>query len=277
MTTRQPTHSLDAYANSIERFSLLSREQEARLARQYVETGDRAIATKLVSSNLRFVLKIARDYMHYDVDLADLVQEGNLGLMRAVEKFDPDRGYRLISYAVWWIRAYMLSYCIRSWSLVKIGTTQAQRKLFFKLRAERDQLGRDGPVETAQLARKLEVSESEVTEMEIRLAGRDYSLDETGPEQRTRLDVLPAPGASPEDTAARREEAQLVRRQLRQASHALDPRERYLVEKRLLTDSPETLQEIGARFHISRERVRQIELNMMQRLRAALTRVRLAA
>ena len=266
--------SIDQYVSEINRYKLLTREQEQELAIRYVEKGQLSAAHKLVVSNLRFVVKIAHEYRGYGLKLLDLVQEGNIGLMMAVKKFDPAKGYRLISYAVWWIRAYIQNFIIRSWSLVKLGTTQAQRKLFFKLRSERDKADRAaGPGETASqksIAKRLKVAEGEVNDMEMRLAARDFSLDaelEPGARQ-SHLDLLADDkGPSQEEELAKLEERQLVRGKVHEAMGSLNEKERYIVENRLMTDEPKTLQEIGQHFSISRERARQIEGNVIRKIR----------
>jgi RNA polymerase sigma-32 factor len=270
------SQSIDRYVAEINKHSLLSREQEVALARQYRETGDMQAAHKLVVANLRFVVKIAHEYRGYGLKLLDLVQEGNIGLMMAVKKFEPEKGYRLISYAVWWIRAYIQNFIIRSWSLVKLGTTQAQRKLFFRLRSERDRADREvGPGEVAPvkaLARRLRVAEGEVSDMEMRLAARDFSLDaelEPGARQ-SHLDMVKDASVSQEDRLANMEERRVVRGKVHEALGELNEKERYIVENRLMTDEPKTLQEIGQYFRISRERARQIEGNVIRKIRVRL-------
>jgi RNA polymerase sigma-32 factor len=267
------SQSIDRYVEEISRYGLLTRDEERRLAERYANQGDLQAAHKLVVSNLRFVVKIAHEYRGYGLKLLDLIQEGNIGLMMAVKKFDAGRGYRLISYAVWWIRAYIQNFIIRSWSLVKLGTTQAQRKLFFKLRSERDRADREaGPGEAStakELAKRLKVGEGDVNEMEMRLAARDFSLNvelEPGARQ-THIDLLVDKGEDQEYQFARLEERQLVRGKVHEALGRLNEKERYIVENRLMTDEPQTLQEIGQHFRISRERARQIEGNVIRKIR----------
>ena len=173
-------NNIDQYIAEIKRYPLLNAEEELALARQYRDDGDITAAHQLVISNLRFVVKIAHEYRHYGMKTLDLIQEGNMGLMMAVKKFDPDRGYRLISYAVWWIRAQIQSFVQRSWSMVKVGMTSARRKLFFKVRSERNRLEQANPelkITAKHLSEALDVRESDVEEMEVYMAGRDYSLD----------------------------------------------------------------------------------------------------
>lgn len=273
MTTNSP-RSLDQYVSEINRFPLLSRDQEQKLAKHYVKSGDLNSAHQLVVSNLRFVVKIAHEYRSYGLPLVDLVQEGNIGLMKAVKKFDPEKGYRLISYAVWWIRAYMQNFVLNSWSLVKIGTTQAQRKLFFKLRSAKEKFEHE-PIENSSLAEelacRLKVKESEVLDMELRLAGKDYSLDvasereeSTGP---TLVNTLEDTDASPEAQAENKEREDLVQSMVHSALNQLNDKERFIVHHRLLSMRPKTLHSIGKHFGISRERARQIESNVLQKLK----------
>ncbi len=270
--------SIDLYVREINRYPLLSREDEQALAIAYQNGDDLTAAHRLVVSNLRFVVKIAHEYGGYGLKLLDLIQEGNIGLMMAVRKFDPARGYRLISYAVWWIRAYIQNFIIKSWSLVKLGTTQGQRKLFFKLRSERDRADRAaGPGEVAALddmARRLRVAEGEVAEMEMRLAARDFSLDaelEPGARQ-SHLDLLADAGATQDEALGRAQEQQMVRGKVGELMNTLNEKERYIVKNRLLAEEPKTLQEIGAHFSISRERARQIEGNVLRKIKTVLTR-----
>ncbi|MEZ0310797.1 MAG: RNA polymerase sigma factor RpoH [Myxococcota bacterium] len=270
------TQTIDRYVSEINRYKLLTREGEMELAVRYRDNSDLQAAHKLVVSNLRFVVKIAHEYRGYGFKLLDLIQEGNIGLMMAVKKFDPSKGYRLISYAVWWIRAYIQNFIIRSWSLVKLGTTQAQRKLFFKLRSERERADRAaGPGSTAsttELAQRLDVGETDVVDMEMRLSARDFSLDVELDEgaRQTHLDLLKSDGENQETALADLEEKALVRGKVQQAMRTLNEKEQYIVENRLMTDEPKTLHEIGEHFHISRERARQIEGNVLRKIRTAL-------
>jgi len=271
--------SLDRYVAEISRYQLLSREEEQKLAVLYKETGDVTAAHRLVTANLRFVVKVAHEYKGYGLRLLDLIQEGNIGLMMAVKKFEPARGYRLISYAVWWIRAYIQNFILRSWSLVKLGTTQAQRKLFYKLRGTQAALARlegknaDEPVEATndEIAKALGVEESEVGEMSQRLSARDISLDSELPEGGgNRIDRMPAPGDNQEELVGRHETQQQLEAKVSSALSGLNDKERYIVEHRLMADEPLTLREIGEKFNISRERARQIEANVMKKVKKLL-------
>jgi RNA polymerase sigma-32 factor len=268
--------SLDRYLAEIDRYRLMSAAQELRLARRYVRTRDRRAARILVAKNLRFVVKVAAEFRSYGIPLIDLIQEGNLGLMRAVAKFDPERGNRLITYAVWWIRAYIQDYILRSWSLVRLGTTQAQRKLFFSLARTKRELSRlepGGPAPSATaIAKQIGVTPAEVTSMEQRLDGRDLSLDAPRPGQdgTSHLEFLGADAPSPEDAVGDAEERELIVRRVNRALKRLDPRERYIIERRFLAEDPCYFQDIGDRFGFSRERARQLEMRAKAKLRSAL-------
>ena len=272
------TNSLDLYLMEIRKFPILSVEEERELARRWRRYGDIEAVHTLVTSNLRFVVKIANEYRHFQCRLQDLIQEGNIGLMKAVRKFDPEKGYRLISYAVWWIKAQIQSFILRSWSMVKIGTTQAQRKLFYKLasteRALQKREDDHGEVPARRLAEELGVSEEEVEMMKMRLAFRDFSLDfrreEGEGEGIVPLDHLVAETPNQEDLIIDLEQESLVQKGVAKASAALNEKERYILEHRLLSEAPMTLQEIGDRFRISRERARQIEQATKRKLRTYL-------
>jgi len=268
------TDVLDLYIAEINRFPILTADEEFKLAVRFKKHKDLKAAEKLVTSNLRFVVKIAYEYNNYGIKLVDLIQEGNIGLMHAVKKFDPYKGFRLISYAVWWIRAYIQNFIIRSWSIVKIGTTQAQRKLFFKLNQVKNRLqalSQKNP-DLKEVADLLNVKEKEIEEMDRRLSGRDLSLDVTMNDEgeTTYLDQLVYEGESQEDTLIRKEEKSLVRRDIAGALARLNERENYIVRNRIMSDAPETLQQIGDRFKITRERARQIEQEALKKLRKAL-------
>ncbi|MDD5723694.1 MAG: RNA polymerase factor sigma-32 [Syntrophales bacterium] len=268
------TDSIDIYIAEISRFPILKAEDEFKLAVKFVKENDMKAAEKLVTSNLRFVVKIAHEYKNYRVKLIDLIQEGNIGLMHAVKKFDPYKGYRLISYAVWWIRAYMQNFVIKTWSLVKVGTTQAQRKLFFKLKQTKQKLediSHESP-EFKEIAEILNVTEREIEEMDLRLSNRDVSLnaamDDEG--ESTYIDHLVYKGASQEDALIKKDEMALVKRNIAGALEKLNEREGYIIRRRVMADDPETLQEIGDRFNITRERARQIEKEALKKLRLAI-------
>lgn len=268
------TSALELYIGEINKFPVLDADEEFRLAVRFKQHDDMEAAEKLVVSNLRFVVKIAHEYRNYGAKFADLIQEGNIGLMHAVKKFDPYKGYRLISYAVWWIRAYMQNYIIKSWSMVKIGTTQAQRKLFFTLsqaKKKLETLSQKRP-EFAEIAEALNVKAVEVEEMDLRMSGRDLSLDayinEEGEE--THLDSLIYQGEDQEKILIKKEEMELVQRNISGALGKLNEKELYIITHRVMADNPETLQEIGDRFHITRERVRQIEKQALKKMRPAL-------
>lgn len=268
------TTTLDIYISEINRFPILSAEEEFKLAVRLKKFDDIEAAEKLIVSNLRFVVKIAHEYRNYGLKLADLIQEGNIGIMHAVKKFDPYKGYRLISYAVWWIRAYIQNYIIKSWSLVKIGTTQAQRKLFFKLNQAKKRLeglSQKNP-EFGEIAESLGVRESEIAEMDLRLSNRDLSLDsyinEDG--ESTHIDFLTYDGEDQEMALIKKEEMDLVKRNIAGALANLNEKETYIIKNRVMTDSPETLQEIGNKYNITRERARQIEKQALKKLRLAI-------
>ena len=266
--------TLDLYIAEINRFPLLTAEEEFKFAVRLKKHNDMEAAEKLVVSNLRFVVKIAHEYRNYGFKLADLIQEGNIGLIHAVKKFDPYKGYRLISYAVWWIRAYIQNYLIKSWSIVKIGTTQAQRKLFFKLSQAKKQLetlSKKKP-EFAEIAESLGVKGSEVAEMDSRMGSRDVSLHEfIGDEgSSSHIDFLAYEGDDQELALIKSEEKSLVRRDIAGALANLSERESYIILNRVMADDPQTLQEIGDKYNITRERARQIEKQALKKVQLAL-------
>jgi len=277
-TQQRARGALEVYLSEISRFPLLSLDDEQRLARRHRDLGDTRAAHALVTANLRFVVKVAHEYRAYGLRLTDLIQEGNIGLMRAVQKFDPDKGIRLISYAVWWIRAYIQNFLLRSWSIVKVGTTQAQRKLFFSLGRTRRALCADegagsmGPEDFRRIARRLRVKPSEVEEMEQRMDGRDLSLDAPVGEDggTAHLDFLPGREPSADLELGDAEEKQQLRLAIFQALDKLDERERFIILKRVMSDRPMTLKELGEHFGFSRERARQLEIRAKQKLRSSL-------
>jgi RNA polymerase sigma-32 factor len=264
---------LTQYMNEIRRYPLLSREEEHELAVKYAQTGDVNVARRLITANLRLVVKIAHEYRRAHRNLLDLVQEGNVGLMQAVKKYDPYRGVKLSSYAAWWIRAYILKFILNNWRLVKIGTTQAQRKLFFNLRKEKEKLEKLGVVPEAKLlAERLDVTENEVNEMERRLGSGELSLDAPlGRDDEggsTHLDMLESAGEQRPDVAAEGDEFRaLLRQKLEAFEKTLRGREQTIFHERLHAESPLTLQEIGERYNISRERARQLEKRLTGKLR----------
>jgi RNA polymerase sigma-32 factor len=271
-----PADPLQRYLTEIRRIPLLSREDEHALAVRWKEHGDREAAVRLVTANLRLVVMIARDYQRAVHNLLDLVQEGNVGLLEAVKNFDPYRGVRFPSYAVWWIRAYVIRYVMNNWRLVKVGTTQAQRKLFFNLQKERQRLEREGFSPTPKLiAQGLGVKEREVVEMQQRLGSRDLSVDtpvDDG-DDATMLDFLSSPAQSAEAVATE-EYHELVRRTMAEFKRTLSGKDLVIYERRLEAlmrdDDPDTLQTIGDEYGITRERVRQIEARLKKRLGAFL-------
>jgi RNA polymerase sigma-32 factor len=267
-----PYDPLSRYLAEVRRFPLLSREEENVIARRYQEFHDPKDAYRLVTANLRLVVKIANEFARASRNLLDLIQEGNVGLMEAVKNFDPYRGIRFPSYAVWWVRAYIYRYLINNWRLVKIGTTQAQRKLFFNLRKETERLEAEGfAPQPKLLAQRMGVKESEVREMQDRMAMSEVSLDQPigQEEDATSLgETLSDPSWSPEEAASRDEWRRFARDRVGEFAATLKNKEREIFEARLMTDDPPTLQEVGDRFNLSRERVRQIESTLKQRLRS---------
>jgi RNA polymerase sigma-32 factor len=277
---RSTTGSLELYLAEINRFPLLDVEEEQRLAREYLQHRDTKAAHRLVTANLRFVVKVAYEYRSYGFRIADLVQEGNIGLMKAVQKFDPDKGIRLISYAVWWIRAYIQNYILRSWSLVKLGTTQAQRKLFFSLARTRRELDRTSVLQGAdsdgrdssKVANKLRVKPSEVDEMARRMEGRDLSLDAPMGDDggTTHVEFVASGDPTAHDELAGAQEQSLVSSRIGEALAQLDRRERFIIEQRVMADRPMTLKELGDHFGFSRERARQLEIRAKEKLKEQL-------
>lgn len=264
---------LQAYLTEARRYPLLTREEERELAIRYVQSQDVDAAYRLVTANLRLVVMVAREYARASRNLLDLVQEGNIGLMEAVKRFDPYRGVRFPSYAVWWIRAYIIRYLVNNWRMVKIGTTQAQRKLFFNLQKEKEKLERLGIFPDAKLiADRLDVKEREVVEMEQRLSSRDLSVDAPSRhgEDGTLLDVLPNRSTNTEQDVANAEFQARISAVIREFGDTLRGKESRIFEARLVANEPLTLQEIGEEFQISRERIRQIEARVKKKLKAHL-------
>jgi len=265
--------SLSLYLSEIKRFPVLSPDEEHECAVRFYEKQDLEAAHKLITSNLRFVVKIAGEYRSYGMKMLDLIQEGNVGLMMAVRKFNPYKGFRLISYAVWWIRAYIQNHIISAWSLLKIGTTQAQRKLFFKLgqakNAIRNMTG--GAEDFQATAEILDVKETEVAEMDQRMRGECFLDAEviTG-EGLTLLENLPDEKRNQEELLAEAQENALLEKHVASAMTGLNEKERYVIEQRVSAETPLTLQEIADHFSISRERVRQIEEGALKKMKQAL-------
>ena len=270
-----PFDPLKRYLTEIRRFPLLSREEEHRLAIEYKEYGKLEAAYKLVTANLRLVVMIAREYQKTFKNLLDLIQEGNMGLMEAVKNFDPYRGVRFPSYAVWWIRAYMIRYIMNDWRMVKIGTTQAQRKLFFNLQREKEKLQAEGLTPGPKLlAQRLNVKENEVVEMDQRLASRDLSVDVPmgGDDEATLLHFLPDDKQNPEDQYVETQYRQVLREKMENFAKGLKDKELVIYRERLLNDEPLTLREIGEKYGVSRERVRQIEERVKKKLKTYLSK-----
>jgi RNA polymerase sigma-32 factor len=267
-----PIGSFDAYVDAVSRIPVLSREDEHELATRYRRDDDLDAARRLVLSHLRFVVHIARGYHGYGLPLGDLVQEGNVGLMKAVKRFDPSVGVRLVSFAVHWIRAEIHEYVLRNWRLVKIATTKAQRKLFFNLRKYKRSLGWLNAEETQAVARDLGVTPAEVTEMERRLASRDLSYDPTPDadeedESYSPSAYLPAPDADPAVAVERAEWDEDVTDKVAHAMAQLDARSQAVLRARWMGEHKATLHELADQYGVSAERIRQIEANAIKKLR----------
>jgi RNA polymerase sigma-32 factor len=264
-------NSMESYLIQINQFPLLSREEEFKLAVRYRKYNDIEAAQQLITSNLRFVVKVAFEYKSYGVKLQDLIQEGNIGLMMAVKKFNPYKGYRFISYAIWWIRAYIQNFIIKTWSLVKIGTTQAQKKLFYKIGKIRKALESGGADEKKyeRLAKDLDVAKEDIIEMEQRMSSRDLSLDAPFDEgqELTHLELLREDSLNQEEAIAQEEEKEIREREVQNAMKRLNDKEVYVIKNRIMAEEPMTLQEIGDHLKLSRERVRQIESEALRKLR----------
>jgi len=269
-----PIGSFDTYLDRISRLPVLDRERERELAERFRRDNDLDAARELVLAHLRFVVHIARGYSGYGLPLSDLVQEGNIGLMKAVKRFDPNVGVRLVSFAVHWIRAEIHEYVLRNWRLVKVATTKAQRKLFFNLRRLKKNLSWLSPEETRAVAHDLGVSSAEVTEMERRLSARDVAFeaasdsddeDSYGPSA-----YLPAPDADPAEQVEQEEWASSSSEQLSAAMQSLDDRSRTILQRRWMSEDKATLHELADEYGVSAERIRQIEAGAINRLRALL-------
>jgi len=266
--------SLSQYVDEIHRHPLLTREEEAELTTRYAKDQDPRVAARLVTANLRLVVKIAYEYRRSSKNILDLVQEGNLGLMQAVRKFDPTRGVKLSSYAAWWIRAYILRYILNNHRLVKVGTTQAQRKLFFNLKRVKARFAAMGQEQDiAEIAKILGVEEADVVEMDQRLASGETSLDapvgDADGRESTLLELLPGNTQSQDEMVDRERLSERAISVMREVRNELTGTDVLIFDRRIASDSPLTLQELGDQLGISRERVRQLEARLVRRLTAA--------
>ena len=273
-----PNGSLSRYMEQIRQFPMLEADEEYMLARAFNERGDVEAAHKLVTSHLRLVAKIAMGYRGYGLPVADLISEGNLGMMHAVKKFDPERGFRLATYAMWWIKASIQEYVLRSWSLVKIGTTASQKKLFFNLRRIKGRIGAIdrgdlSPQDVSDIAEELNVSEADVVSMNQRMAGGDHSLNTPvstdGMESGEWQDWLEDDRPDQEASFAETEELRQRQNLMGEAMQGLNPREVRIIEARRLSEPPLTLEELATEFSVSRERIRQIEVRAFEKLSQA--------
>lgn len=265
-------NSLSLYLMEINKFPMLDADKEYMLAKRYHETGDLNAAHELTTSHLRLAAKIAISFRHYGLALNDLISEANIGLMQAIKKFDPDKGFRLATYAIWWIKAAVSEFILKSWSLVKIGTVATQKRLFYNLHKIKSKLGLYNETalneETAdKISQMLGVSKKDVLEMEQRLNG-DSSLNTTLSDDTStnRQDMLVDPNESAEDHLCDTQDMGIKKKLLSEALCTLSDREQEIVKSRFLTDSPDTLEDLGTRFHISRERVRQIETKAFEKM-----------
>jgi RNA polymerase sigma-32 factor len=265
--------SLTHYLQQIKKFPMLTEKQEVSLANKWIKDGDTEAAHTLVTSHLRLVARIAMGYRGYGLPITELISEGNIGLMQAVKKYDPDKGFRLATYAMWWIRAAIQEYVLKSWSLVKIGTTAAQKKLFFNLKKVRNQLSdySDGnlkPHQVKEISDRLNVSEKEVTDMEGRISGTDYSLNAivNADSDEEWQEWLVDEDADHEVKIAEKEEVNKRKALLSKAINVLNDREKNIIEVRKLSENPKTLEELSKEYKISRERIRQIEERAFEKL-----------
>jgi RNA polymerase sigma-32 factor len=267
-------YSLDSYIQTVNRYPLLSLDEEQRLARAWREHEDLDAARQLVLSHLRTVVSVSRHYLGYGLPQADLIQEGNIGLMKAVKRFDPDRGVRLVSFALHWIRAEIHEYVLKNWRLVKVATTKAQRKLFFNLRSLKQSLNSLSFEQADVIARDLNVSRKDVLEMETRLSGHDVSIDPTfddGEESYSPLAYLASPEEGPAQQFEREQTEHLRHAGLVHALENLDERSRHIIKARWLTEGEAaTLHELAAQYGVSAERIRQIEARALQKMRAVI-------
>jgi len=264
-------NGLDSFLAQVRTIKPLSPEREYEIAVKYKETGDIDAAHELVVSHLPFVVKVAFQYRHYQIPVQDLIQEGTIGLMKAVKRFDPYRGFRLVSFAVWWIKAYIKNFILKSWNLVKLGTTQAQRKLFFRIGDIGEHFDEDArAARIKDLAEDLQVKEDEVIEMEARVKAREWSLDQpVGVDKDvTGMDLLEDPSDDQEAVLMEKESESQLSGAAEEALSKLDPRERFIIRKRFLEEPTWTLQKLGEHFGTSRERIRQLEKRALNKLRA---------
>ena len=268
--------SLESYIQTVNGFPLLTVERERELARRYRGEGDLEAARELVFSHLRVVVAISRGYMGYGLPQADLIQEGNIGLMKAVKRFDPERGVRLVSFAVHWVRAEIHEFILRNWRIVKVATTKAQRKLFFNLRSLKRTLATLGTEDVNAVARKLGVKPEEVVEMETRLTGRDIALEPAGDDDEeafSPISYLVAEDAEPGRILEHEETARLRGKGLERALGSLDPRSRRIIEARWLTEKDAaTLHDLASEFGVSAERIRQIEAKALGKMKGVIGR-----
>jgi RNA polymerase sigma-32 factor len=266
--------NIESYIQSVNRFPILTEEREMELARRLRRDNDLEAARELVLSHLRLVVSVARGYLGYGLPHADLIQEGNVGLMKAVKRFDPDRGVRLVSFAIHWIRAEIHEFILRNWRLVKVATTKAQRKLFFNLRSLKSGLNTLSPDEVKNVAAQLRVKPEEVVEMETRLSGQDIALEPSNDDEDERvapIAYLADPAAEPSEALAERQIRELHESGLKRALASLDARSRRIIERRWLAEGDTaTLHELAAEYGVSAERIRQIEAKAMQKMRGEL-------
>ncbi len=269
-TSLVPTTALQQYLAEVRRYPYLTKEEELRLFHEYRVMGSREAAVKLILSNLRVSVAIAAEYLHTGADHMDLIQEGNVGLMQAIKKFDPAKNVRFYAYAAWWARAYILRYLLNNFRLVKVGTTQDQRKLFYNLKKEKAKLEREGFVPDAKLlADRLNVRERDVIEMDQRLGSWELSLDQPLGEDKdgTLLDILPSQDQPADEQIADTELRALFRRKLAEFIKTLDEREEDILRNRVLSETPLTLEDLGDKYGITKERTRQLEARIIKRLR----------
>src|SRR5215216_2967210 len=269
-TAVAPVTGLQQYLAEVRRYPYLSKEEELLLFHEYQTQGSREAAVKLIMANLRVSVAIAGEYLHTGADHMDLIQEGNIGLMQAIKKFDPAKNVRFYAYAAWWARAYILRYLLNTYRLIKVGTTQDQRKLFYNLKKEKAKLEREGfAPDTKLLADRLNVRERDVIEMDQRLGSWELSLDQplNTETQGTLLDILPSQDAPADERLATHELQQVFRAKLAEFAKTLDEREEDILRNRILSETPLTLEDMGAKYGITKERTRQLEARIIKRLR----------